>query len=43
MKNLRALATVHSGIGFLELALKTAGLIAPYVWISSNDYLAFVE
>ena len=39
----RALATVHSGIGFLELALKTAGLVAPYVWISSNDNLAFGE
>lgn len=39
----RALDTVHTGMGFLELALKTAGLVAPYIWISSNDYLAFVE
>ena len=39
----RALETVHTGMGFLELALKTAGLVAPYVWMSSNDYLAFVE
>ena len=39
----RALETVHTGMGFLELALKTAGLIAPYVWMPSNDYLAFVE
>ena len=39
----RALATVHTGVGFLELALKTAGLVAPFVRLPSNDYMAFVE
>lgn len=34
----RALATVYAGMGFLELALSTAGLVAPYVWLSPYDW-----
>jgi len=39
----RALATVYAGMGFLELALSSAGLVAPYVWLSPYDWQSWPE
>ncbi|GEM_PF-1854006 len=38
-----ALATVHAGMGFLELALSTAGLVAPYVWLAPYGWQSWTD
>lgn len=39
----RALTTVYAATGFLELALCTAGLVAPYVWLSPYDWQSLLD
>lgn len=39
----RALAAVYAGMGLLELALSTAGLVAPYVWLPPYDWQSWAD